>query len=110
MIRHARSEDSAAYECRAQGAVGPPAVASANVSVLPPVTAAPDDSSEYHIITLIYSCHHIMYYRVVLSEEWEQKSQESIVRILVFFGEGVPQGPTLGHTLCLVFSCKIYYN
>lgn len=47
VIRHARSEDSATYECRAQGAVGPPAIASANVSVLPPVTAAPDDSSEY---------------------------------------------------------------
>uniref|UniRef100_A0A2A4JNB5 Protein vein n=1 Tax=Heliothis virescens TaxID=7102 RepID=A0A2A4JNB5_HELVI len=45
VIRHARSEDSAAYECRAQGAVGPPAIASANVSVLPPVTAAPDDST-----------------------------------------------------------------
>lgn len=49
VIRHARSEDSAMYECRAQGAVGPPAIASANVSVLPPVTAAPDDSSKYSV-------------------------------------------------------------
>ncbi|XP_075970965.1 membrane-bound neuregulin protein vein [Anticarsia gemmatalis] len=45
VIRHARSEDSASYECRAQGAVGPPAIASANVSVLPPVTNTNDDSS-----------------------------------------------------------------
>ncbi|XP_072941081.1 protein vein isoform X2 [Epargyreus clarus] len=42
VIRHARREDSASYECRAQGAVGPPAVATANVSVLPPTPAAPD--------------------------------------------------------------------
>ncbi|XP_045764371.1 pro-neuregulin-2, membrane-bound isoform isoform X1 [Maniola jurtina] len=42
VIRHARREDSATYECRAQGAVGPPAVAAANISVLPPATMAPD--------------------------------------------------------------------
>ncbi|XP_026490118.1 protein vein isoform X1 [Vanessa tameamea] len=42
VIRHARRDDAATYECRAQGAVGPPAIASANVSVLPQVTAAPD--------------------------------------------------------------------
>ncbi|XP_049866594.1 protein vein isoform X2 [Pectinophora gossypiella] len=45
VIRHARREDTARYECRAQGAVGPPAVATANVSVLPPVTAAPDTTT-----------------------------------------------------------------
>ncbi|CAG4976873.1 unnamed protein product [Colias eurytheme] len=44
VIRHARREDAATYECRAQGAVGPPAIASANVSVLPPATSAPDTS------------------------------------------------------------------
>ncbi|KAI5643970.1 immunoglobulin i-set domain-containing protein [Phthorimaea operculella] len=42
VIRHARREDSARYECRAQGAVGPPAVATANVSVLAPTTVPPD--------------------------------------------------------------------
>ncbi|XP_059049903.1 protein vein isoform X2 [Achroia grisella] len=35
VIKHARRKDSATYECRAQGAVGPPAIATANVSVLP---------------------------------------------------------------------------
>ncbi|CAG4966544.1 unnamed protein product [Parnassius apollo] len=45
VIRHARREDSATYECRAQGAVGPPAVSTANVSVLPPVTSPPDTAS-----------------------------------------------------------------
>ncbi|CAH2075620.1 unnamed protein product, partial [Iphiclides podalirius] len=45
VIRHARREDSASYECRAQGAIGPPAVARAVVSVLPPTTAAPDTAS-----------------------------------------------------------------
>ncbi|CAH2075621.1 unnamed protein product, partial [Iphiclides podalirius] len=45
VIRHARREDSASYECRAQGAIGPPAVARAVVSVLPPTTAAPDTGS-----------------------------------------------------------------
>jgi hypothetical protein len=44
VIRHARREDTATYECRAQGAVGPPAVAAANVSVMLPVTATPDTS------------------------------------------------------------------
>lgn len=44
VIRHARTEDSALYECRAQGAIGPVAIASANVSVLAPVTSTPDDS------------------------------------------------------------------
>ncbi|XP_053602940.1 protein vein isoform X1 [Plodia interpunctella] len=44
VIRHARREDSATYECRAQGAIGPPAIAAANVSVMSPllVTTAPD--------------------------------------------------------------------
>ncbi|CAH0407948.1 unnamed protein product [Chilo suppressalis] len=32
VIRHAKLEDSATYECRAQGAVGPPAIATANVT------------------------------------------------------------------------------
>ncbi|XP_037978403.1 protein vein isoform X2 [Plutella xylostella] len=40
-IKHAKLADSATYECRAQGAIGPPAITSANVSVLPP---APDIS------------------------------------------------------------------
>ncbi|XP_032511310.1 protein vein isoform X1 [Danaus plexippus] len=44
VIRHARREDSATYECRAQGAIGPPAVTSANVSVVAPVATAPDTS------------------------------------------------------------------
>ncbi|XP_050676086.1 protein vein [Leptidea sinapis] len=44
VIRHARREDSARYECRAQGAVGPPAIATANVSVLPPESNSPDTS------------------------------------------------------------------
>ncbi|KAL0840022.1 hypothetical protein ABMA28_015347 [Loxostege sticticalis] len=45
VIRHARYEDSARYECRAQGAVGPVAVAAANVSVMTPSTSPPDTSS-----------------------------------------------------------------
>ncbi|KAL4709985.1 hypothetical protein ACJJTC_001030 [Scirpophaga incertulas] len=45
VIRHAKYEDSATYECRAQGAVGPPAIASANVSIMLPTTAAPDTTS-----------------------------------------------------------------
>ncbi|XP_061709875.1 protein vein isoform X1 [Cydia pomonella] len=45
VIRHARREDTATYECRAQGAVGPPAVAAANVSVMLPVTATPDTTT-----------------------------------------------------------------
>lgn len=51
VIRHAKYEDSARYECRAQGAMGPPAVASANVSVLPPSSAAPD-TCMYNILCL----------------------------------------------------------
>ncbi|XP_045446044.1 protein vein [Melitaea cinxia] len=42
VIRHARRDDTATYECRAQGAIGPAAIARTNVSVLPQVTAAPD--------------------------------------------------------------------
>ncbi|KAM3956418.1 membrane-bound neuregulin protein vein [Aphomia sociella] len=45
VIRHAKPEDSATYECRAQGAVGPPAIATANVSVLPPVKAPLDSTT-----------------------------------------------------------------
>ncbi|RVE45041.1 hypothetical protein evm_010320, partial [Chilo suppressalis] len=45
VIRHAKLEDSATYECRAQGAVGPPAIATANVTVMLPSTQAPDTSS-----------------------------------------------------------------
>ncbi|XP_014358630.1 protein vein isoform X1 [Papilio machaon] len=45
VIRHARKEDAARYECRAQGATGPPAVASANVTVLLPAAAPPDTAS-----------------------------------------------------------------
>lgn len=46
VIRHARNEDSAKYECRAQGAVGPPAIATANVSVVPPTAPIPDQDRE----------------------------------------------------------------
>ncbi|KAJ0179662.1 hypothetical protein K1T71_004253 [Dendrolimus kikuchii] len=45
VIRHARNEDSATYECRAQGAIGPAAVAKTNVTVLPPHTTTPDTST-----------------------------------------------------------------
>ncbi|XP_041976697.1 protein vein isoform X2 [Aricia agestis] len=45
VIRHARREDTAKYECRAQGAIGPPAIAAANVSVLPPPASQPPDTS-----------------------------------------------------------------
>ncbi|XP_052750479.1 protein vein [Galleria mellonella] len=45
VIRHAKREDSATYECRAQGAVGQPAIAKATVSVLPPVAAPPDTTT-----------------------------------------------------------------
>lgn len=46
VIRHARYEDSATYECRAQGAIGPTATEFVNVSIMAPSTAAPD-TSEY---------------------------------------------------------------
>ncbi|CAH0729045.1 unnamed protein product, partial [Brenthis ino] len=45
VIRHARRDDSAVYECRAQGAVGPAASTTANVSVVPQVIATPDTPS-----------------------------------------------------------------
>ncbi|XP_026318669.1 protein vein isoform X2 [Hyposmocoma kahamanoa] len=45
VITHARLEDSARYECKAQGAVGPPAVTHCNVSVTPPVTSTSDPAS-----------------------------------------------------------------
>ncbi|XP_028038166.1 protein vein [Bombyx mandarina] len=36
VIRHAKLNDTASYECKAQGAIGPPAIATANVTVLAP--------------------------------------------------------------------------
>lgn len=56
MIRHARRDDTATYECRAQGAIGPAAIARANVSVLPQVTAAPDTRKFHKFIIFVLSC------------------------------------------------------
>lgn len=52
VIRHARNEDSAMYECRAQGAIGPPAITTANVSVVAP-TATGEDREDREYFTYV---------------------------------------------------------